>query len=79
MALPGRAGAALASSMGKAGLMSPMAGEPAADDTAAPEDDGGVEAIISDIDAKFPGLGPLMSELVDRLKADDEAQDATEG
>jgi hypothetical protein len=41
-------------------------------------DDGGIEAILADIDEKVPGLGALIHELVDRIKADDAEQDASE-
>ena len=78
MALPGKAGAALAMDMGKKGLM-PSAGP--ADDAEPPADgeDGGIEAIIADIDEKVPGLGKLVHELMDRIRAEDEEQDAEEG
>jgi hypothetical protein len=80
MALPGKVGAMLSASMGKAGLTSPKAAEPAADDTEpAPDDGGGLDAIFADADKLVPGLGALLGELVDRLKSEDEEQDATEG
>lgn len=81
MALPGKVGALLAADMGKKGLTSaaaaPLEDEepPSTDDVS----DGGVDAIIADIDAKVPGLGKLVHELVDRLRAEDEEQDEAEG
>ena len=81
MALPGKLGASLAADMGKKGLMSatspPMDEE--APETVDDGADGGIEAIIADIDEKVPGLGKLVHELVDRLRAEDEEQDAAEG
>jgi hypothetical protein len=81
MALPGKVGALLAADMGKKGLVS--AAGPGDDDetpdAAAEEDDGGVDAILADIDGLVPGLGKLVHELVDRLRAEDEEQDAAGG
>jgi hypothetical protein len=80
MGLPGKLGASLAADMSKNGLTSAA---PAAleDDAASPDegDGGGIETILADIDEKVPGLGSLIHELVDRLKAEDEEQDAEEG
>jgi len=78
MALPGKLGASLAADMGKNGLMSAAPAAPAEDDDA-PEaalDGDSIEAILSDIDDKVPGLGALIHELVDRIRAEDEEQDA---
>lgn len=80
MALPGNLGASLAADMGKSGMIPaepPEAKEeaPASDE----EYDGGIDAIIADIDAITPGLGKLVHELVDRMRAEDEEQDAEEG
>ena len=78
MALPGKVGALLAADMGKKGLTSAAA--PPEDDAEPPAssegDDGGIDGIIADIDAKVPGLGKLVHELVDRLRAEDEEQDS---
>ena len=74
MALPGKVGAMLAADMGKNGLTS--AGPSGPEEDAPPADDGGIDAIIADIDDKVPGLGKLVHELVDRLQAEDREQDA---
>jgi hypothetical protein len=80
MALPGKVGAMLAADMGKNGLTSASPAAPDEDEGDAPpsDDSGGIEAIIADIDAKVPGLGALVHELVDRLRAEDEEQDAAD-
>lgn len=79
MALPEGMGASLAKDMGKAGL-APAPDEAAPDAEAPPAEDGdSIEAIIADIDGLVPGLGKLVHELVDRLKAEDEEEDAAEG
>jgi hypothetical protein len=79
VALPGKLGASLADGMSKVGLMAP--GAPPAEEEPLPaeEDGGSIDEIISDIDEKVPGLGALIHELVDRLKAYDEESDAAEG
>lgn len=71
MPLPGKVGAMLAADMGKAGL--------GADEAPPGGEGGGIEEIIADIDEKVPGLGALVHELVDRLRAEDEESDAEEG
>jgi hypothetical protein len=78
MALPGKLGAALAAGMGKKGLMS--AAPPDDDDEPAADagDDGGLDAVIDDMDRLVPGLGKLMAEFADRIQAKDEEQDADE-
>lgn len=79
MALPGDLGAKLKASMGKAGLVSPSPADAESDDAEpAPDDGGGLDAIYADADKLCPGMGALLGELVDRLKADDEEQDASE-
>ena len=80
MALPGKLGASLAAGMSKSGLMPAPAtmGDEEAPETV-DEGGGGIDAIIADIDDKVPGLGNLIHELVDRMRAEDEEQDAGEG
>jgi hypothetical protein len=47
------------------------------DDAApAPDADDGMSSLIDDFDKLVPGMGALISELVDRLKSEDEEQDA---
>ena len=87
MALPAKLGAALAADMSKSGLTKASKGSPAPEEPGdGPEEDGaaggedgdGVGAIVADIDALVPGLGKLVHELVDRLRAEDEEQDQGE-
>jgi hypothetical protein len=78
MALPPSIGKALTADMGSKGLVSPSPAP--ADDEAPPDSDAGderdVPTILDEIDKLVPGLGDLVSELVDRMREEDEAQDA---
>lgn len=78
MALPVAKASALAADMAKKGLSGSMGGsmddkEPEETEEDAPESQDepsdGMEGIISDIDAKCPGLGALVQELCERMMA----------
>ena len=80
MALPIKKAADLAKDMASKGVMGSISmGEPK-DDGEMPEDDGmdapdHVKPVLADIDALVPGLGKLMLELCEKMKADDQEQD----
>lgn len=71
MALPGGLAEKLTAGLGK---LPAAAGDPAAPDAGGDD----MQAIYDDADKLVPGLGDLLSELVERIQSKDEEQDATE-
>lgn len=77
MALPMAKAADLAKSMASKGVMGSISmGEPhdmPAEDEGTSDDE--LKPVLADIDALVPGLGKLMMELCEKMKAADEYQD----